>query len=170
MGLGKPAARVGDFVSHPIPPVLVGKGSPNVYIGGRRAWRAIPRNKVSNLKKQKKNWEQSLNAANKAFDAAPEPVSKAAALTAAIGVKTAAIAAMSAQINKSAKGADVHFCATPLPPKPPLPPVHGSGVVINGSTKVLINGKPAARMGDTILEAIGSPNKIITGCFTVLIG
>jgi len=38
-----------------------------------------------------------------------------------------------------------------------------------GSTTVFINGIPAARMGDQILEA-GPPNTIISGEFTVLIG
>jgi uncharacterized Zn-binding protein involved in type VI secretion len=37
------AARVADSVSHPTPPVLTGSlGSPNVSIGGRPAWRALP--------------------------------------------------------------------------------------------------------------------------------
>ncbi|MEO1427808.1 MAG: PAAR domain-containing protein [Cyanobacteria bacterium J06633_8] len=172
MGLGRPAARIGDLTTHLIPPLGLGiaKGSPNVIIGRRKAFRGIKKNKVGKLKKQKKNWDKSLNAANKAFDAAPEPISKAATLTAAIGVKTAAIAAMSAQIKKSAKGADLHLCLSPLPPKPPVPPSHGLGVVINGSKTVLINKQPATRMGDTILEAVGPGNKIITGCFTVLIG
>jgi uncharacterized Zn-binding protein involved in type VI secretion len=35
---------------------------------------------------------------------------------------------------------------------------------------VLINNLPAARMGDTILEAVGPPNKIAMGCPTVIIG
>ncbi len=37
------AARIGDPVSHAWPPALTGgPGSPNVDIGGRRAWRALP--------------------------------------------------------------------------------------------------------------------------------
>ncbi|MCH8806990.1 MAG: hypothetical protein IH986_12990 [Planctomycetes bacterium] len=37
------AARIDDPVSHPWPPALTGgPGSPNVTIGGRRAWRALP--------------------------------------------------------------------------------------------------------------------------------
>jgi uncharacterized Zn-binding protein involved in type VI secretion len=61
--------------------------------------------------------------------------------------------------------ADIHQCATPLP----IPP-HGPGVVIDGSKTVLINGLPACRMGDTILEALGPTNKIVKGEMTVLIG
>jgi uncharacterized Zn-binding protein involved in type VI secretion len=54
---------------------------------------------------------------------------------------------------------------TPLP----IPP-HGPGVVIDGSTTVMINGLPACRLGDTILEPVGPPNKIVKGEFTVIIG
>ena len=42
----------------------------------------------------------------------------------------------------------------PLAPPPPL------GVVIDGSRKVLINGLPACRPGDTILEAAGGGDPI----------
>jgi uncharacterized Zn-binding protein involved in type VI secretion len=68
-------------------------------------------------------------------------------------------------ISAAACGADIHMCATPFP----LPP-HGPGVVINGSTTVMIDFLPACRMGDTILEAIGPPNQIAMGCPTVTIG
>jgi len=43
------------------------------------------------------------------------------------------------------------------------------GVVAVGSLTVLIDGFPAARMGDEVVEA-GGPNPIATGCPTVLIG
>lgn len=42
--------------------------------------------------------------------------------------------------------------------------------MIDGSQTVLINNLPASRMGDTVLEALGPPNKIIKGNPTVLIG
>lgn len=48
-------------------------------------------------------------------------------------------------------------------------PLGVGGFVAIGSVKVLINGFPAARMGDLIVEA-GLPNKITSGCPTVLIG
>lgn len=100
---GRPAARVGDLVAHPIPPVLTpGPGSPDTLIGFRPAWRAL---------------------------------------------------------------VDVHVCATPLPPSP-----HGPGVVIKGSSTVLINFVPATRVGDQVIESCGPPNPIIMGCPTVLIG
>jgi uncharacterized Zn-binding protein involved in type VI secretion len=72
---------------------------------------------------------------------------------------------MSSTITSSAGGADIHMCTTLLP----IPP-HGPGVVIDGSATVLINNLPACRLGDTIVEAVGPPNKIIRGCPTVLIG
>jgi uncharacterized Zn-binding protein involved in type VI secretion len=42
-------------------------------------------------------------------------------------------------------------------------------VVALGSLTVLIEGMPAARMGDVIVEA-GPPNAIAIGCPTVMIG
>ena len=59
--------------------------------------------------------------------------------------------------------ADVHSCplATPQP--------HGAGTVVVGSASVLINGRPAARVGDAIVES-GPPNTIVTGEPTVIIG
>lgn len=60
--------------------------------------------------------------------------------------------------------ADTHTCplVTVLVP-------HVGGVVAMGSTTVLINNLPAARQGDTIVEA-GPPNAIVMGCPTVIIG
>ena len=72
---------------------------------------------------------------------------------------------MGSMISGAAGGADIHVCATPLP----LPP-HGPGVVVDGSPTVLINGLPACRQGDTIIEAVGPPNKIAMGLPTVIIG
>lgn len=46
---------------------------------------------------------------------------------------------------------------------------HVGGVVVKGSTTVLINNLPAARQGDQIVES-GPPNVIAMGCPTVVIG
>lgn len=46
---------------------------------------------------------------------------------------------------------------------------HVGGMVIMGSTTVLINKLPAARLGDTIVE-VGPPNTITEGELTVNIG
>ncbi|MEA3643451.1 MAG: PAAR domain-containing protein [Lamprobacter sp.] len=72
---------------------------------------------------------------------------------------------MGSMISSISAGADIHACPMPLP----VPP-HGPGVVINGSASVMINNLPACRVGDTLIEALGPPNKIVKGCFTVLIG
>jgi uncharacterized Zn-binding protein involved in type VI secretion len=42
--------------------------------------------------------------------------------------------------------------------------------VIDGSSTVQVNRLPPARQGDTVLEALGPPNKIVMGCPTVIIG
>ena len=60
--------------------------------------------------------------------------------------------------------ADFHACPLVDVVKP-----HVGGVVAVGSTSVLINGLPAARQGDQIVEA-GAPNAILLGEPTVLIG
>lgn len=60
--------------------------------------------------------------------------------------------------------ADVHTCPLTDGPKP-----HVGGVVAVGSATVLINGLPAARQGDSVVEA-GPPNTIVAGCPTVLVG
>ena len=78
----------------------------------------------------------------------------------------AALASMSSMVSSlAASGADIHACTTPLP----VPP-HGPGVVIDGSATVMINNLPACRLGDTVLEAVGPPNKIVKGETTVIIG
>jgi|ERR1700730_914109 uncharacterized Zn-binding protein involved in type VI secretion len=46
---------------------------------------------------------------------------------------------------------------------------HVGGMVLVGSTTVLINNLPAARQGDLIVE-VGPPNAIVMGCPTVIIG
>lgn len=61
-------------------------------------------------------------------------------------------------------GSDVHACPLVSGVVP-----HGAGTVPMGSTSVFINNMPAARLGDTIVEAT-APNTITMGCSTVLIG
>jgi hypothetical protein len=151
-----PAARVTDPVSHPLPPILTGgPGSVNVNIGFLPAWRGLPLAAVAAL--------QSAKSTSDAVITAAETANKAAAGTPGA---PAAFAAMGAAIGAAAgAGSDIHQCATPSP----VPP-HGPGVVIDGSATVLINNMPACRMGDSLLEAIGPPNKIAKGDVTVLIG
>ncbi|MDR6871076.1 putative Zn-binding protein involved in type VI secretion [Bosea sp. BE125] len=164
-----PAARIFDPVLHPLPPILQpGPGSANVLIGGLPAWRGIGGAGAAAVKAAKQASDATLDAAKAAKVAAAGTPGAPAAVTAEETAKTAASTAMSATITGAAAGGggvDIHICATPLP----LPP-HGPGVVVDGSTTVMINGLPACRMGDTIVEALGPPNKIMMGCPTVIIG
>ena len=80
--------------------------------------------------------------------------------------KAAVLAAMSSAITAAAAGgSDIHMCVTPSP----IPP-HGPGVVIDGSATVQTNFLPQCRMGDTLLEPLGPPNKIVKGEMTVIVG
>jgi uncharacterized Zn-binding protein involved in type VI secretion len=61
-------------------------------------------------------------------------------------------------------GKDSHVCPLSDGSKP-----HVGGTVRPGSKTVRINGYPAARMGDQVMEK-GAPNPITSGVETVLIG
>lgn len=61
-------------------------------------------------------------------------------------------------------GSDFHACPLVSGTVP-----HVGGTVPMGSTSVLINNMPAARLGDQIVEAT-APNAIVEGEPTVLIG
>ncbi|MBD2576491.1 PAAR domain-containing protein [Oscillatoria sp. FACHB-1406] len=164
--MSRPAARITDPVAHPLPPVLTGgPGSPNVLIGNLPAWRGIPLASAGAIQAARRTSDAAILAAEASTLAAVGTPGLPAAKTAEETTKATAAATMSSTILSSAGGADIHNCATPLPL-----PVHGPGVVINGSTTVLINGLPACRAGDTIVEAVGPPNTITAGCPTVLIG
>jgi uncharacterized Zn-binding protein involved in type VI secretion len=164
--MGKPAARITDNVAHPLPPVLTGgPGSPNVLIGSLPAWRGVLAAAVPALQSAKQVSDTAIQVAEAATLAAAGTPGAPAALATEQTTKATSAATMGSAIAAAAAGADIHNCATPLP----IPP-HGPGVVIDGSQTVLINNLPASRMGDTILEALGPPNKIIKGDFTVLIG
>jgi uncharacterized Zn-binding protein involved in type VI secretion len=161
-----PAARLADPVAHPLPPVLTGgPGSLNVLIGFKPAWRGVPAAVAAALQQAKQVGDQAIKTAEAATAAAAGTPGLPAAKAAEEATKASVAAAMGSTITSAAAGADIHTCATPLP----IPP-HGPGVVINGSTTVLINNLPACRQGDTILEAVGPPNKITVGEPTVLIG
>ena len=164
--MSRPAARIRGAVAHPLPPVLTGgPGSPNVLIGNLPAWRGIPLASAGAILSAKALSETGIKAAEAATIAAAGTPGLPAAKMAEETTKATAAASMSSTIVSRAGGADIHNCATPLP----VPP-HGPGVVIGGSSTVLINGLPASRLGDTIVEALGPPNKILAGCATVLIG
>lgn len=168
-----PAARTTDNVIHPLPPVLTpGPGSMNVLIGFLPAWRGIGAAAAAAIQAARQISDTTIKVAEAASLAAAPTPGAAAAKIAEQGVKAAAATAMGAMISSlaavpSPSGGmpDIHTCATPLP----LPP-HGPGVVVDGSKTVQINGLPACRLGDTIVEAVGPPNKIAKGEMTVIIG
>ena len=161
-----PSARLSDNVAHPLPPVLTGSpGAVTVLIGMKPAWRGMPLAAVAALQAAKTASDIVITTAEAAKTAAAGTPAAPAALAAEQAAKTAALAAMGAAISAAGALSDIHMCATPSP----LPP-HGPGVVIDGSATVMINNMPACRRGDTLLEAIGPPNKIVAGCVTVTIG
>jgi uncharacterized Zn-binding protein involved in type VI secretion len=162
-----PAVRVTDNVTHPLPPILTGgPGSPSVLVGNLPAWRGLPLAAVAALQTAKAAADTAIQAAETATKAAAGTPGAPAAYAAEQTAKGAALATMSAAIGAAAAGgSDIHNCMTPSP----VPP-HGPGVVIDGSASVMINNMPACRMGDTLLEAIGPPNKITRGDTTVMIG
>lgn len=161
-----PAARILDPVLHPLPGILQpGPGSPTVLIGGLPAWRGVSAAAAAAIQAAKAASDATILAAEVATLAAAGTPAAPAAKAAEEATKAAAAASMGSMISGAAGGADIHVCATPLP----LPP-HGPGVVVDGSQTVLINGLAACRLGDTIIEAVGPPNKIVMGLPTVIIG
>ena len=134
-------------------------------IGFLPAWRGVPAGAAAALQAAKTASDILIKAAEAATLAAAGTPGAPAAKLAEETLKAQQAAQMGSMISGMAGGADIHTCATPLP----IPP-HGPGVVINASTTVQIDKLPAARQGDTILEAIGPPNSIVMGCPTVMIG
>ena len=162
-----PAARVADPVAHPLPPVLTGgTGSPNVLIGGKPAWRGLPAAAAAGILSAKQAADVTIRTAEAATAAAAGTPGYAGAKAAEEATKASSAAAMSATIMAAAGGADIHNCTTPPVP----PPLHGPGLVTDGSKTVLINNLTACRLGDTITEAFGPPNKIAFGQPNVIIG
>ena len=148
---GRPAARLGDMTAHGSP-LAPGTGSPNVLIGKKPAWRGLPTVAVGQL------LQSAQNAAESALGA----------MTATNEIQRvehiADIAEEATTMMRIMGSTDQHAC-----PMMKGPVADGNGVVIDGSSTVLINGLPACRVGDTIQE-ITNINKITTGEPTVLIG
>jgi hypothetical protein len=137
----------------------------NVLVGFLPQWRGVPAAAAAALQAAKQVSDTTIQVAEAATLAAAGTPGAPAAKLAEETTKATAATTMGSTITSAAGGADIHTCATPLP----LPP-HGPGVVIDACPTVLINNLPAARMGDTILEAVGPPNKIAMGYPTVMIG
>lgn len=161
-----PAARLLDLVAHPAPGVLTpGPGSPNVLIGGKPAWRGVSAAAAAAIQSAKAASDATIQAAEAATLAAAGTPGLPAAKAAEETAKATAASSMASMIAGVAGGADIHACLTPLP----LPP-HGPGVVVDGSATVFINGLAACRQGDTVVEPVGPPDKIVLGLPTVIIG
>ncbi len=161
-----PAARILDPVVHPLPGMLTpGPGSMNVIIGGKPAWRGVTAGAAAAIQAAKATSDAAIQAAEAATLAAAGTPGAPAAKAAEETVKATAATSMASMIAGVAGGADIHSCMTPLP----IPP-HGPGVVVDGSTTVFINGLAACRQGDTVVEPVGPPDKILMGCPTVIIG
>ncbi len=161
-----PAARISDAVAHPLPPVLTGGPTAiTVQIGFLMAWRGVNPAVAAAMQAAKAISDAAIKVAEAATVAAAGTPGAPAAKLAEEGVKAGAAAAMGSAISAAAGGSDIHGCLTLLPAPP-----HGPGIVITPSATVMVANFPAARQGDTILEAVGPPNKIAMGCPTVLIG
>lgn len=165
-----PTARFADLVTHPTPPTLMGTpGAVTVLVGFQPAWRGLPAGSCGAIASAKDASDKVLDDLKAKKIAAAGTPAGPAAVTAETAGKVAALAAMGAMITAAAGGGtDIHMCLG-IPPAPFGIP-HGPGVVMDGSKTVQINSMPACRMGDTVTEAIGGPNKILGGCMTVFIG
>ena len=148
---GRPAARLGDSTIHGSP-LSPGTGSPNVLIGNKPAWRGLPLASVGQL----------LESAQNATESAAQAITATNEIERADHLRN--IAQEAASMAQTMGSTDQHAC-----PVMKGPIADGTGVVIDGSLTVLINGLPACRVGDTIQE-ITSVNKIAMGDPTVLIG
>jgi uncharacterized Zn-binding protein involved in type VI secretion len=144
---------------------MPGPGSLNVFIGKLPAWRGVGGAVAAALQAAKQVSDTAIQVAEAATLAAAGTPGMPAAKAAEETVKSTSAATMGSMITGAAAGADIHACLTPLP----IPP-HGPGVVIDGSKTVMINNLPACRVGDTVLEAVGPPDKIVMGEMTVIIG
>lgn len=161
--MGQPAARIFDPVVHPLPGVLTGGPTAvNVIIGGQPAWRGVGAAGAAALSAAKATSDTALQAAEAATLAAAGTPGAPAAIAAEKLAQATAVATLGSMM--AGMGTDLHACVT----IPPIP--HGTGIVTNPSTTVIVRGMPQARMGDTITEPLGPPNIIAMGCPTVLVG
>ena len=153
------AARITDITVHGSP-MLPGIGSPNVLIGSLPAWRAMS------------------PAAAAAFVAliAKIMVNVNKLATALTSNNVVAAADAGKKLSDQVPAALSMIAAVDKITCPMLllgiaGPPHGMGVMIGGSTTVMINNLPAGRVGDTIQEIMSpAPNFCAVGLPTVIIG
>ena len=153
------AARFTDITVHGSP-LVPGTGSLNVLIGNLPAWRAMSPAAVAAFVSL---IAQILVNVNK-LAAALTSGNPVAAAEAGKNLKDQVPAAMS-----MIGAMDKITCVTLL--LGIAGPPHGMGVMIGGSTTVMINNLPAGRVGDTIQEIMSPvPNYCAVGLPTVIIG
>lgn len=70
-------------------------------------------------------------------------------------------------MTSAARITDMHTCPVITPGSPPIPHV-GGPIVGPGAATVLIDGLPAAKVGDQLV-CIGPPDSIATGSSSVMI-
>ena len=68
----------------------------------------------------------------------------------------------------AARLTDMHTCPMQTPGAPPIPHV-GGPIIGPGEPTVLIEGLPAAKVGDNLI-CVGPPDTIVMGSATVMIG
>ncbi len=162
-----PAARLNDTTAHGFP-LAPGPPSTNVIIGGQPAWLGVPLAMAGGIMGAGAAAQATVMAASSAATAAMGTPGAPAAIAALAAAGNAQIGAMQGMMSGSGASMMV-MCQIPIPP-PVAGVFHGPGVVVTGSATVLINGKPACRLGDTVQEAVGGTSSVVTGCTTVIIG
>ena len=154
-----PAARVTDITVHGSP-MVPGIGSPNVLIDGLPAWRAMSPAAVAAFVKL---IAQIMTNVNK-LATALSTNNVIAAADATNDLKDQVPQAMSMIASMDQIVCPMLLLGIAGPP-------HGTGVMIGGSTTVMINNLPAGRVGDIIQEIMSpAPNSCAVGLPTVLIG
>jgi uncharacterized Zn-binding protein involved in type VI secretion len=154
-----PAARITDITVHGTP-MLPGTGSPNVLIGGLPAWRAMSPAAVAAFMKLVADIMVNVNKLATALSSNNVPAGAQA--TKALSDQVPQALSMIAAMDKIV--CPMLLLAIGGPP-------HGTGVMIGGSTTVMINNLPAGRVGDVIQEVMSlAPNSCAVGLPTVIIG
>jgi len=153
------AARFTDLTVHGSP-MLPGTGSPNVLIGGLPAWRAMSPAAVAAFVSLIAHILVNVNKLAGALSSNNVPV--AAEAGKALSDQVPQAMSMIASMDK---------IVCPMLLLGIAGPPHGTGVMIGGSTSVMINNLPAGRVGDVIQEILSpAPNSCAVGLPTVIIG
>lgn len=153
------AARLTDITVHGSP-MVPGTGSLNVLIGNLPAWRAMSPAMVASFLALIAKILENVNKLATALST-NNPVAAAQA--------GKALADQVPQAVQMIGAMDKIIC--PMLLLRIAGPPHGMGVMIGGSTTVMINNLPAGRVGDQIRELLSpEPNMCAVGLPTVIIG